>query len=268
MNAINKVNPISESQMHSSRQASAEPKSGHLEPSSRRLFVALLSTSICMTVTGFGLVVYWMFFFNKQHNDKMSTAEWLSRLHPVLMYFFMFSLNSYSVLLYRTHFNMSKSTLKWTHAMLACVNIVFSLLGVFAMFRSHQLTGKPNFYSLHSWIGVSTNTLYLAQLLAGISVFLRPKTSQSLRTMLMPFHRFVGALILVLACISVVTGVAELVLFQGIPAYVSFTPVTFIANFAAMLSIVSTSISIYLLATPAYLRPTKPDEITPLLRNQ
>lgn len=211
-------------------------------------------------LAGLSLLFVWMYKHKKVPGIGLSDPDQLANLHPIMMYLFMVSLNMYAVLVYRTHFRRPKEQLKWGHAIISGVNIVMSLLGVIAMYISHNIKGQANFYSLHSWIGVTTNGFYLSQFALGFVAFLRPGMAQHIRATVMPWHRFMGATILVLAALAAITGMAELVIFQGMADYTTFKPITFIANLAGMSVVLMTGLAIYLLTAPQYLRPRLPEE--------
>lgn len=238
----------------------AQPVNGHYDPKQRRLYVGLLLFSVASAATGLALILVWMFKFRKETGIGVSSAGQLSNLHPVMMFAFMVSLNMYAILVYRTHYQQPKERLKWTHAIISGVNIVMSLLGVLAMYKSHNLAGYPNFYSLHSWIGVMTNAFYLAQFSLGFLAFMKPGFSVQTRALLMPWHRKLGAAILVLASMAAITGIAEMVIFQAGTDYGKFVPLTFIANFAGISVVLMTATTIYLVTAPQYLRPRLPEE--------
>lgn len=235
--------------------------SGHHDPQQRRIYLALFGFSLTCAMTGLGLLVVWMYNYRAVTGIGLSNAGQLSNLHPLMMFTFMVSLNMYSVLIYRTHYSEPKERLKWSHAVISGANIVMSLLGVFAMLKAHLMTGIPNFYSLHSWIGALTNAFYLSQFALGFLAFMKPGMAQHRRAVIMPLHRLFGATILVLAALAAITGIAELVIFQDKDgSYSKFKPITFIANFAGISVILMTATTIYLLTAPKYLRPRLPEE--------
>lgn len=240
---------------------------GHHDPRQRNIYLGLLAFSLLNALTGLTLILVWMFNYRPVTGIGISDKGQLSNLHPVLMFTFMVSLNMYSVLLYRTHFDRPKQKLKWTHAILSGANIVMSLLGVAAMYKAHLLSGLANFYSLHSWIGALTNGFYLTQFLFGFIAFLKPGLTQQCRAQLMPWHRMAGAMLLVLAATAAITGITELVIFQDKDGvYQKFTPITFIANVAGVSIVLMTATSIYLLTAPQYARPAKSEEEAPQKR--
>ena len=52
---------------------------------------------------------------------------------------------------------------KYIHATLNIVAAVFALIGLAAVLQFHNENGIPNFYSLHSWCGISLISLLLLQ---------------------------------------------------------------------------------------------------------
>lgn len=233
---------------------------GHYDPKQRRIYLALFGLTVASALTGFLLILVWMFNFRKTTGIGLTDAEQLANLHPVMMFLFMVSVNMYAVLVYRTHYNHRKDSLKKTHAILGGINMIMSLLGVIAMIKSHLMTGRANFYSLHSWIGLLTNVFYAIQFISGFVAFMKPGLAQHRRASIMPWHRFVGTAILVLAGTSAITGIVELVLFQDMKNYSQFAPITFIANFAGVSVVLMTALAVYLLTAQNYLRPRLHEE--------
>jgi cytochrome b-561 len=236
------------------RRRSPSP-SGHHDPKRRRIYLALLAFSIFNALLGLSLILVWVFQYMPVTGVGVTSKEQLSNLHPVLMYTFMVSLNMYTVLIYRTHYDQPKQTVKWTHAILSGANILMSLLGVAAMYKAHLLGGLANFYSLHSWIGAMTNGFYLAQFLFGFVAFLKPGLTQQRRKRLMPWHRLAGTMLLVLAATAAITGITELVIFKHKEVYHTFGAITFIANIAGVSIVLMTATSVYLLTDRQYARP-------------
>lgn len=235
--------------------------SGHHNKQQRRLYLIILALSVFSALTGLLLILIWMLHYRPVTGFGLSDKAGLANLHPVLMYTFMVSVNMYAILIYRTHYCLAKSRLKWAHAILSGTNIVMSLLGVAAMYKAHLLAGIANFYSLHSWLGALTNGFYLAQFVGGVVAFLRPGWSQQQRARLMPWHRLAGGALLVLAAAAALTGIAELVIFQDKDGlYAGFTAITFIANLTGLSVIIMTGAAVYLLSAAEFRRPALPEE--------
>lgn len=87
------------------------------------------------------------------------------------------------MLVYRTGRNLEKLTLKRLHALLHFVAFILSVIGLKAVFDSHNYANPPtaNLYTLHSWIGLITVILFAAQARKQIKIVIcicpKPKTS-------------------------------------------------------------------------------------------
>ena len=79
----------------------------------------------------------------------------------------------------------------WLHS----AALIAMMLGVTAAYKSHTLkrpTPIPNFYSVHSWLGVATLALLVLQYLVAAGAFLWPRLPPAQRRQLSPLHMYLG----------------------------------------------------------------------------
>jgi cytochrome b-561 len=102
---------------------------------------------------------------------------------------------------------------KVMHASLWTLTFIFGLVGIIAVFKSHNdsVSGYiANLYSLHSWVGMMVLTNYITQFLFGAMVFGGVLKGSRLRNpVMMELHKFSGAYIYILAMVAILMGIQE-----------------------------------------------------------
>ena len=100
----------------------------------------------------------------------------------------LFSCVLVAILAYRVFRDVQKIYVKILHASLLASSLIFSTIGLIAVFDNHNLSKPPkaNMYSLHSWIGLSAVILFGLQWVFGFVFFLFPKLSEDFRQAYMP----------------------------------------------------------------------------------
>lgn len=102
---------------------------------------------------------------------------------------------------------------KVAHASMWSLSFIFGIVGILAVFKSHndRISGYiANLYSLHSWVGMTVVTLYTLQFLFGVFVFGGLLRGSRLRNpMMMELHKFTGTYIHILATATILMGIQE-----------------------------------------------------------
>ena len=119
--------------------------------------------------------------------------------HPICMILGMVYQAGNSILAFRFLRDQPKPMVKLIHGGLHVSAFVISLFGSIAVFTFHLDQGIPNLYSLHSWLGATTMTLFFVQYFGAFYNFLYPGTSGQFRAWLLPYHVLGGFSIFLLA---------------------------------------------------------------------
>ena len=85
-------------------------------------------------------------------------------------------------------YNTKKIYVKIIHAVLLALSLIFSSIGLKAVFDSHNKATPPmeNLKSIHSWIGLTAVVLFGCQWLCGFIAFLFPQLSEAIRQAYLP----------------------------------------------------------------------------------
>jgi cytochrome b-561 len=149
-------------------------------------------------------------------NDTSTVFNW----HPLLMMLAFVGCMTEAIMTYSTtgsswsfHIPESNRPLKKiVHGVLHGVALVLSLLGILAAIRSHTMklpSPMPNFYTTHSYLGVLTVCMMVAQMTVGILAYVAPQWSLPARQAFSPIHRFFGGATFVVGMATVMVGVQE-----------------------------------------------------------
>lgn len=126
-------------------------------------------------------------------NDTSGLFNW----HPLLMVFAFVVCMGEAVLAYKQPIiNLpDRPARKTWHAALHTAAMLAGVLGLTAVIKSHTLKRPDpmnNFYSVHSFIGLTVLSLFLLQYILGVLAYLAPKFSTSNRAAFGALHAFLG----------------------------------------------------------------------------
>ncbi|ERL90266.1 hypothetical protein D910_07618 [Dendroctonus ponderosae] len=210
-----------------------------------KMYNTIYSFTTSMGIGLILLVLFWLLHYRggfAWHSDLKREFNW----HPLLMILSMVFLYSQAILIYRTGRNIPKLKLKIIHGSIHLMAFILSVIGLKAVFDTHNLATPPiaNLYSMHSWIGLITVIIFAMQVsfifrvkfLSGFLSFLYPGLSPSLRKALMPVHVVIGLSAFVMGLISSITGLTEKAFFTLDAKYSAFVPEAFVFNFIALIT--------------------------------
>jgi len=184
--------------------------------------IALLAAPI---VAGLALMVVGVWIFQL---GGLATAQGKAKLvfswHPLLMIlsFLFMTVATLSFRLARVVGGgafppLSRPVAKWGHGLCWAIAVGCMILGLIAVFRSHNdpVSGFiANLYSLHSWIGITVVILYGCQFVVGISAFggipisfLRFSPTTKFR--LLQLHTWVGPILYQGVILTILLGIQE-----------------------------------------------------------
>lgn len=159
-------------------------------------------------VTVAALVLTWALHYRGGMALISENKDPIFNVHPVLMVSSLILLNGEAMLAYKT-VSGTKSFKKLVHLALQFLAFSLSLVGVWAALKFHNDKGIDNFYSLHSWLGLTCLSLFVIQWATGFATFWYPGGSRSSRAFLLPWHVFLGIYIYALAVATALTGILE-----------------------------------------------------------
>uniref|UniRef100_A0A914YXJ1 Cytochrome b561 domain-containing protein n=1 Tax=Panagrolaimus superbus TaxID=310955 RepID=A0A914YXJ1_9BILA len=184
--------------------------------------------------------------------------------HPMLMSFAFIFINGEAITLYRGCRYVAKKRTKAAHGILQFSGLILASFGLKAAWDSHNYEAKPipNLYSFHSWMGITTFSIFILQFLGGFLTYALPYASMDLRKKAMPYHRLGGIVILLMTLTSAMLGYSEKAAwaFKCWTVDKKFCPILFFGNIFA-LSMVCYVITVFLIVIqPEWIRKPLPGE--------
>lgn len=200
--------------------------------SSPRVFNVVVTASQAVGILVVVLVALWMSHYRGGFAWS-SNPSLEFNYHPVLMTIGLIFLYAEAIIIYRVFAKYPKGIVKAMHGVIQAIALLFTVVGLKAVLDSHNLPAKPipNFYSMHSWLGLLTIGLFILQLVAGFAILVWPGGTDAFRKAYMDNHRFFGIAIFCLACATALTGTVEKTLFTIKDVYSKLPPEAYVINF-------------------------------------
>jgi cytochrome b-561 len=222
-------------------------------------FWIVFGVSQVLGVAIVGLVAYWCRLYGEFSWTGDPNLQFY--FHPVLMVLGLVFFYGDAIIAYRVLRFLPKPLLKLVHAGLHLCAIICSSVGLAAVLQYHARTNKPDFYSLHSWIGIATFALFCFQYVGGFVVFLWPGVRAEWRARAMPFHTFFGCGLLVAAIAAVQTGFTEKLIWTEGYTQAAFNTRGVLGNALAMAIIVFGFLIMFITTHAPYKRQPLPGEL-------
>ncbi|XP_076439653.1 putative transmembrane ascorbate-dependent reductase CYB561 homolog [Babylonia areolata] len=230
---------------------------GDTNPTDLRFFNWMVVVAQVFGLLSVVLVAVWMGHYQGGFAWQSDPTHQFN-LHPLFMIIGMVFLYADGILAYRVFRNEKKLYIKIVHAVVHVAALVFVGVGMKAVFDFHNLTNKPNLYSLHSWVGLFVVVAFGLQWLLGFLAYLTPVVGMAVKRFYMPYHRFWGAALLALSGATVLMGITENAIFKIKPSWGG--PEGILVNFLGVFVIAFVVLVIYLVTKPEYKRPPAPEE--------
>ncbi|RXG70055.1 putative cytochrome b561 [Armadillidium vulgare] len=238
-----------------------------VEARNNRLFTKIFTLTQILGVTTLLLIIIWLSLFRNgfawNSNPKLE-FNW----HPLFMVLGLVFLYANGALVYRAFRGEMKKKLKIIHASFHFFALIFAVIGLQAVFDSHNLnvdgngnpSPTPNLYSLHSWMGLTVVILFACQWLVGLLTFLFPGMRPAIRTFYLPVHQYFGVSIFIGAVATALLGLNEKAFF-AIKDYSHKSPEGVLVNMIGFCLIVFAGLVVYLTANTSFKRRATEDEV-------
>lgn len=170
----------------------------------KTLFLLVFVAEVLLWLAVLPLLLCFFLYFREgfawNNDDKFN-------LHPLCMVIAFVILYPQGALIYRI-LPGPKIVVKLVHGGIFVAVMGLTAVGLVAVFTVPR--DDPHLYSLHSWLGLMAVGLLGMQYLCGLFSFLIPIFSEEIRHALMPLHRFGGLAVYILATVTMLSGIQDL----------------------------------------------------------
>lgn len=229
-----------------------------------RVFTFLVVLAQIFGLAAVVLVAVWMDHFRlgfAWHDDVAKEFNY----HPLFMIIGMVFLYGNAIIAYRIFRNDKKIYIKLLHAGLQGLVLIFTGVGLKAVFDSHNFNAHgpvKNLYSLHSWLGLAAVILFALQWVMGFVTFLLPWCGSGIRAFFKPIHVYFGTAIYLLAIATALTGMTEKAHFVLENNYQNSPPEGILINVLGLFLVALAMTVTFIVVNPNYKRQPLPEEET------
>lgn len=188
-------------------------------------------------VTACILILFWCIHYNGglAFHDQNKTK--IFNVHPVFMFVGFIFLSSQAILAYKM-IPAKKEVQKTVHLALQGSAIVLGAIGIYAVFKFHNENKIKNLYSLHSWLGIATISLFGLQWIAALLTFAFPGASKQRREAIYPWHVFLGVFLYAMAIGTAELGILERLTFQQFMGMDRFSKEAMLVNSTGLIILI------------------------------
>ncbi|XVE91838.1 hypothetical protein REPUB_Repub01dG0046000 [Reevesia pubescens] len=165
-------------------------------------------------ILAFILMLVWLLHYRGGIEYGSYDGSRVFNVHPFLMFCGFIFLSGEAMMVYKT-LQATHYVQKVVHMILQIVAFVLGVVGICAVFKFHDMTKIEDLYSLHSWIGIATISLFALQWLAGLVTYMFPQTERTKKTLL-PWHVCGGRTLLYISIAAALTGLMEKATFMNL----------------------------------------------------
>lgn len=236
---------------------------------SPRWFTSVVTASQLFGITAVVLVTVWFSGFRGGFAWNADPGKEFN-YHPVLMTIGMIFLYGDAIICYRVFRKAEKKLVKTVHGIIQVTALVFAAIALKAVFDSHNLAPvpTPNMYTLHSWLGIITVSLFGSQLFCGFGIFVWPGSKDAHRKLYMESHVFFGLAIFCLACGTALTGITEKALWSLKGKYSELEKEAYIVNFFGLCIVFFLVLVMYIATKKEWKRIDGAPDRVPLLTGE
>ncbi|KAF8768804.1 hypothetical protein HU200_007366 [Digitaria exilis] len=211
------------------------------------------------------MVLVWNIHFRGGLAIEATNKNLIFNVHPVLMLIGFIIIGSEAIMVYKVFPTLNRNTAKLIHLILHAIALVLGAVGIYFAFKNHNESGIANLYSLHSWIGIGTITLYGIQWVFGFVSFFFPGAAPNTRKSLLPWHILFGLFIYILALANAELGFLEKLTFLESSGLDKYGTEAFLVNFTALVVVLFGASVVVAAISPIHLE--EPQGYAPIPEN-
>ncbi|WVZ74435.1 hypothetical protein U9M48_022614 [Paspalum notatum var. saurae] len=218
-----------------------------------------------LAVAAAAMVLFWNIHFRGGLAFESTNKNLIFNVHPVLMLIGYIILGGEAIMAYKILPTLDHGTAKLIHLILHGIALVLGAFGIYFAFKNHNESGLANLYSLHSWLGIGTITLYGIQWIFGFVTFFYPGAAPNVRKGALPWHILFGLFVYILALANAELGFLEKLTFLENSGLDKYGAEAFLVNFTALVVIIFGACVVVAAIAPARLE--EPQGYAPIPEN-